>query len=172
MIIPFNDAGALVISDRRFLQRLFLQWRDEDTVFHMVDNLTLRKPEVEAPNAGLTAPGRKSYKVSRADVRNLLDAMCEQYPRIAMFSDDVLRFRMIPADSQGQVKLHKELMRAGRVTLRDFTAVHTNFLKKRKASGPPAEGRPGARPRPQVQLDGPVAMSDRAQRVTPPSGHR
>ena len=174
MLMPWAENGSLLISDRRFLQRLFLMGRAEDTVKLIVDNLTIRHAEVAPASSELTASAKKNYKVSRAGVRDVLDNLCAQYPRIAVFSEDMLRFRIIPADRQEQVKLHNELMQSGRVTLRDFSAARASFLKKRKPTCPPAEERAAARPRSvgaiNVQRARQVQRVDRDQSVTPPLG--
>ena len=116
MLLQKPSEDAPLVQDRCFLNMLFLKGRDKAKVTWLVETCLFSSAEKNAKGRNI----RK--RLGSAQIKDLLTKCCRDYPRIAVFEDDVLTFRNIPEDRDGQVKLRNELMQAAGVNLKEFSA--------------------------------------------------
>lgn len=151
MVITRPGSGSLPISDRKLWQRVLLMGRPTLTVSQIVDSVMLPPSE----------RGASRRKLPKADVLNVLVAMCAQYPRIAAMVNGVLTFKAISEDRPSQIKLHNDLMRSACVNIRQFSSARVSFLAKKRSAADAQVGLPSACP--------PAAVARLTRRARPES---
>ena len=109
MIFPTGLNGVRMFKDRDLLRGLLLTGRATETIAQAVDLLYYKD----------TASGNKRRKVrpSQADVRKVLEAAFQTFPRIGYFKDDKKKeivFRNWPSSKEGQILFHNEVMQCCR----------------------------------------------------------
>ena len=133
-----------MISDRRLMQRLLLSGRSSVNLPGLVGSLQFTKPEVRGEGP-VHCKGRRRLAVE--PLRELFNAVCEQYPRIATFAGDTLSFRGFPEQgSSSLVKMHNDLMECARVSVREVSDTRLAFLRKSAPPPQPASRAPVAAP--------------------------
>ena len=139
MIILSEVEGQPIATDRGCIQRLLLRGCESHNVYDIVSNIQFDGP------AASERQKRKRYRLTVPEVRVLLEALCTQYPRIAIYNteEDTIRYRAIPADEATQIKVHNELMQAAYIDLRKYSQCRYQFLRK-KGPVPEEAGAEGA----------------------------
>ena len=156
MIIRGGGAGTDRLNDRAYLRKVFFLGDDKDTVHGLSDSVRFASadPPTRAPaapaaaiGAGGARKGRGRVCVPKHEVRDLLQALAEQCPRICTFAGDTVFFRDFPAEEPEQIKLHNELMLCARLSLQEVSQARVLFLKKRPARQEPSSAPPRSRQR-------------------------
>ena len=112
---------ALVIHDKKFLQRLLLTGRSDVTLRQAAD-MKFNPPGTKGNSA------RKACQVSC--IARLSKAFVERHPLLASL-DDVegsLHFRDIPEDEGAQNRMHTECVTFVRLTLHPVSEAHVNWM--------------------------------------------
>ncbi|CAK0878523.1 unnamed protein product, partial [Prorocentrum cordatum] len=138
MLIRPDEDGKTIITDRHYVQRLFLLGADSLTVPQIAERLRVHLPDPPAPPAprggaasrgGTVKKTKNRWCVPTAELRSLMLALAADFPRICTFVNDVVAFRDFPEEVEGQVKMHAQFMKCAGVTLHEVSEARVQFLK-------------------------------------------
>jgi hypothetical protein len=134
MLLQGTSASPPIVDDRHYLAKLLKLGRDEIKLSKVVDLMQFNYK------------GGNPKRLGTAVTRSLLQAASAVCPRVLVFEDGAVKFRIISQEKSAQVKAHNELMRAAGVTLREFSGARVQFLQGtvRPCPAAPASSAPRA----------------------------
>ena len=148
MLIRPDDDGKTLITDKQYLQRLFLLGADTLSVSQIAERLRVHLPEAPVQRGGATGRGgavkktKNRWCVPIAEIRSLLGVVAQKFPRICTFDNAAVSFRDFPEEVEEQVKMHAEFMKCAGVSLHEVSEARVQFLKhqKRRAAASAPQG--------------------------------
>ena len=130
--------GQQVFHDRALLRRVLLSGQESGRVSQLADNFGVTVKQFDRGSAGRSKRVRVRPPV--AEVRAVLAAAFQQFPRLGHFDDDAqttFTLRTWTESDRGHALFHNDLMRCCLLSLSEVSAKRASFIDSR----PPKRGR-------------------------------